>query len=226
MKKIKKQIVTGMGIMSLMLMVGSAAAYFTDVEEAKNHLTIGKVDITLTEPKWDGLPEKEKEDITPNKTLIKDPKITNTGINDAFIFVSAQVPVADVITAKEDGGRNEKALTELFSWTVNEGWTQLGDREEVKNENNVVMAHRYLYVYGNQETCTALKKGAVTPELFSQVTFANVIEGEHLPDGTPMEQSEADIDLKAYAIQTTDLTGKDVTDPASVWKVFENQNKG
>lgn len=221
----KKNIATILGLLSLLLMVGSAAAYFTDMEEAKNHLTIGKVDITLTEPKWDDLPQKEKEDITPNKTLIKDPKVTNTGINDAFVFVSVEVPVANVITAKEDGGRNSKALTELFSWTVNSGWVRIGDIQDVKNENDLVTAHRYLYVYGSSETCTPLKKDAVTPELFSQVVFANVIEGEVLPDGTPMETSAQDINLRAYAIQTTDLTDRDVSDPASVWKVFENQNK-
>ena len=33
--------------------VGSSLAYFTDKEEKTNTLTIGNVDIELTEPKWD-----------------------------------------------------------------------------------------------------------------------------------------------------------------------------
>ena len=52
-----------------------------------------------------------------------------------------------------------------------------------------------------------------------------MIEGEKMPDGTAMEEAATDIDLKAFAIQTTDLTEKDVTDPANVWKIFETQNK-
>ena len=47
-----------------------------------------------------------------------------------------------------------------------------------------------------------------------------------MPDGTAMEEAATDIDLKAFAIQTTDLTEKDVTwNPANVWKIFETQNK-
>ena len=96
------------------------------------------------------MPEKEKQDITPNKKLIKDPKVTNVGINDAFVFVTVQVPVADVITANQDGSRNPKALTELYSWTVNSGWTRMGNAADIKNESNVVVAHEYKYVYGTE----------------------------------------------------------------------------
>ena len=224
-RKSKKQAFLLCLALAAILLAGSAAAYFTDREQVKNHLTIGKVDITLTEPKWDAVPEKEKQDITPNKKLIKDPKVTNVGINDAFVFVTVQVPVADVITANQDGSRNPKALTELYSWTVNSGWTRMGNAADIKNESNVVVAHEYKYVYGTESACTALAKGITTPELFSSVTFANVIEGEKMPDGTAREEAATDIDLKAFAIQTTDLTEKDVTDPANVWKIFETQNK-
>lgn len=85
--KNKKQAVILCLALAAIFLIGSAAAYFTDTEQVKNHLTIGKVDITLTEPKWDAVPDKEKQDITPNKKLIKDPKVTNVGINDAFVFV-------------------------------------------------------------------------------------------------------------------------------------------
>ena len=87
-RKSKKQAFLLCLALAAILLAGSAAAYFTDREQVKNHLTIGKVDITLTEPKWDAVPEKEKQDITPNKKLIKDPKVTNVGINDTFVFVT------------------------------------------------------------------------------------------------------------------------------------------
>ena len=67
-RKSKKQAVLLCLALAAIRLAGSAAAYLTDREQVKNHLTIGKVDITLTEPKWDAVPEKEKQDITPNKS--------------------------------------------------------------------------------------------------------------------------------------------------------------
>lgn len=55
------------------MVTGSAMAYFTDSEQAKNHITIGKVDISLTEPNWDKVPDKEKENIDSGKRIGKRP---------------------------------------------------------------------------------------------------------------------------------------------------------
>ena len=104
-----------LGALTLVMVTGSAMAYFTDSEQAKNHITIGKVDISLTEPNWDKVPDKEKENIVPGKELVKDPTITNTGINDAFVFMKVTVPAAELVTANEDGTKNEKALKQLYS---------------------------------------------------------------------------------------------------------------
>ena len=89
------------------------------------------LDISLTEPNWDKVPDKEKENIVPGKELVKDPTITNTGINDAFVFMKVTVPAAELVTANEDGTKNEKALKQLYSWEINKGWIQLGDAKAV-----------------------------------------------------------------------------------------------
>ena len=221
----KKGLSLGVLALTASLAVGSAMAYFTDTDHAENQITIGKVDIDLEEKEWDKLTPEEKTDITPNKEITKDPQVTNIGINDAFVFVTVEVPVADVITANDDGTKNPKAVTELFSWKTNEGWTRFGEVKDVTNEVGVVLAHEYSYVYGTDSTCTALKKGVATPKLFNSVKFANVIEGQTMADGTLLEEKTLNINLKAYGIQTTDLTEKDVTDPASVWQVLSNQTK-
>ena len=106
MRKSKKMTAGILGALTLVMVTGSAMAYFTDSEQAKNHITIGKVDISLTEPNWDKVPDKEKENIVPGKELVKDPTITNTGINDAFVFMKVTVPAAELVTANEDGTKN------------------------------------------------------------------------------------------------------------------------
>lgn len=210
---------------TMMFTAGSALAYFTDTEQAVNNITVGKVDITLTEPKWDQTPDEEKENITPGKVLVKDPKITNTGINDAFVFMTVEVPAAELITANDDGSRNEKRITELYSWNINKGWTQIGTAEDLTNENGKITGRKYLYAYGNESKCTSLEKGIATTELFSSVTFANVIEGQTFSNGIPLEGTVTDIQIHAYGIQTTDLTQNKVTSPEKVWAVLKNQEE-
>lgn len=223
--KTNKKVTAGiLGALTLAMVTGSAMAYFTDTEQAANHITIGKVDISLTEPKWDNVPDKEKENIVPGKQLVKDPTITNTGINDAFVFMKVKVPAAELITANEDGTKNEKALKQLYSWNVNKGWVQLGDAKAV-TENGKTTAFEYLYAYGSNAACTALVKSASTTPLFDKVTFLNVIEGQTFADGKGLEESETEIDVQAFAIQTTDLTSNDVTTPSAVWQVLANQNQ-
>lgn len=224
MRKSKKMTAGILGALTLVMVTGSAMAYFTDSEQAKNYITIGKVDISLTEPNWDKVPDKEKENIVPGKELVKDPTITNTGINDAFVFMKVTVPAAELVTANEDGTKNEKALKQLYSWEINKGWIQLGDAKAV-TENGKTIAFEYIYAYGSNASCSALAKNASTSALFDKITFLNVIEGQQFADGTGLEESETEINVQAYAIQTTDLTSNDVTTPSAVWQVLANQNQ-
>ena len=218
MRKSKKMTAGILGALTLVMVTGSAMAYFTDSEQAKNHITIGKVDISLTEPNWDKVPDKEKENIVPGKELVKDPTITNTGINDAFVFMKVTVPAAELVT------KNEKALKQLYSWEINKGWIQLGDAKAV-TENGKTTAFEYIYAYGSNASCSALAKNVSTSALFDKITFLNVIEGQQFADGTGLEESETEINVQAYAIQTTDLTSNDVTTPSAVWQVLANQNQ-
>lgn len=225
MRKNRKLTAGILGAMALLLATGSTLAYFTDKEQASNRITIGKVDITLTEPKWDALSESDKQNITPGKELVKDPTVTNTGINDAFVFLKVKVPAAELVTANADGTKNKAAVHELYSWNVNTGWSPVGEPTNIVDESGNVTGVEYLYVYGSRSACTSLAKNQATTELFSSVTFLNVIEGQTLTDTTPLEEAETVIDIQAFAIQTTDLTADDVTSPTEVWNVLSNQNK-
>lgn len=56
------------------LAIGGTIAYFSDETETKtNTFTVGKVDITLTEPKWD---ESADHTLMPSTSYDKDPTIT------------------------------------------------------------------------------------------------------------------------------------------------------
>ncbi len=56
--------------------VGATLAYFTDNATAENVLTMGKVDIELDEPNFDGDENNELKDVLPGDVITKDPTIT------------------------------------------------------------------------------------------------------------------------------------------------------
>ena len=115
------------GLLGATLLTGGAFAYFTDADSAVNTFTVGSVKIDLQEP---GFNEDEGINITPGKTVEKDPQILNTGNNDAFVYMQIGIPTANVVTADESGAKKAAASAELFSFTLNNGWTQV-DRKSV-----------------------------------------------------------------------------------------------
>ena len=70
--------------------VGGTLAYFTDTDAKTNTFTVGNVDITLTEPKWDATGEAEAEDVYPGEPLAKDPTVTNNGANPCFVRIKVE----------------------------------------------------------------------------------------------------------------------------------------
>jgi len=191
------------------LCVGSAAAYFTDSDTAVNTFTIGKVELDLQEPGY--VPET---DITPGEEIQKDPQIKNTGVNDEYVFLTVTIPYANITVAEADGTKGAKADTELFTYTVNSGWTELGAAE--KNTSEKFYTHTY--VYGTASACTALAANTVTPALFNTVKMVNAVEDEGL------ENTSGQITVNAYGIQTSNL-GLDgsVTSPSDILNIVRKQ---
>ena len=229
----KKLLIMG-GALACLAGVGGIMAYFTDTDDATNNFTIGEIEIDLQEPTWDRLPDTddddipdEHEDILPGETIEKDPKVLNTGVNDAYMFLEVKIPAAEVVTANANGTKNIRALTELFTFKhyagegdqraladgINPAWVQV-------NKSDVVDGYvTYVFAYGTSTAMTAVDPDAETPTLFDAVTFANIIEGQNY------EGSNLTINVKAYGIQTTNVNGG-VTDPVNVWLVVNNQVNG
>lgn len=186
---------------------GGVSAYLTDYDKATNEFTVGKVEIDLDEPGWD--PGDNKK-IEPGKVVKKNPQITNTGINDAFVYMEVSIPVADVEAAAEDGTRLGKKSQELFSFTASNQWSKLDSFQ--KNGNQV-----YVYTY-NQ----ILKAGETTKPLFEEMKFLNVIEGQ-------LDEKQLNVPIRTYAIQAS-YTGGDsdnvLTRATTAYQKYLNQNKG
>ena len=185
MKKNTVKIMTLAGILCL-ASVGGVSAYLTDYEKVSNEFTVGKVDIEL-----------------------KDPQITNTGTNDAFVYMEVSIPMANVEAAAENGERLGKKVQELFSFEAKDSWTQL-------SVQNAESRRTYTYAYKK-----ILKPQETSETLFDTVKFLNLIERQL--DGQTLE-----IPVRAYAIQTSYTGGSSDNLPEQIKAAYEkyvNQNK-
>ena len=185
--------------------LGGTVAYLTDYDQAVNEFTVGKVDIELLEPEWD--PE-DHTDIEPGRDIPKDPQISNTGVNEAFVYLEISVPMADVAAADQDGSRLDKKIQELFSFRPGEEWTNLSVTESGSSRV-------YVYAYNG-----ILKPGETTEPLFESIQFLNIIEGQ-------LDGQTLNVPVRAYGIQTayTGGDGDTVQEQAkSAYEKYVNQN--
>ena len=187
--------------------IGGTLAYLTDYDVAANEFTVGKVDIELNEPNWK--PEDYKN-LLPSQEIKKDPSLTNTGKNDAYVYMEVAVPIQKLIVADAAGIRKPSADTKLFEYKPSEEWKLMDNfTKDGKHVN------RYAYT-------KILKPGETSTPLFREMTFANVIEGQ--VDGKTFS-----VPVRAYAIQTGSTGGDkgSVTEQAiHAFQMYQNQNKG
>lgn len=211
MESNNKKNLTVAAAMTACLAVAGIGAYFTSTDTKTNNFTVGKVAVTLEEPNWN---EANAKNITPNQTIKKDPQIKNTGVNDAFVFMTVEIPHKSVATAGADGTKKVAADTELFTLNgLSDEWKLVGQKQTV---GDVV---KYVYAYtGTGTNCAPLAATKTTPKLFESVTFANLVENAEL------EGKAQNINVKAYGIQTNNINGGK-TAPADVWAVVSNQTK-
>jgi len=141
MKNNMKKILLLTGVLCL-ASVGGVSAYLTDYDKVSNQFTVGKVDVELTEDNWK--PDDHKK-IEPGKVISKDPRIKNTGINDAYAYLEVSIPTANVIAAADNGSRLEKRVQELFSFQSKASWTKMNSQ---KVGNNQVYVFAYNKING------------------------------------------------------------------------------
>ena len=195
--------------------VVGTTAYFTDHPSKVNTFTVGSVETELHEDGWfeedpdgDGTSD-EAINITPGKTITKDPSIKNTGANDAYVYLKVTVPMASVVTVDAQGNRQPEANTQLFTYTADSNWTLMSTTYDTGSVSTAKSVD-YVYAYN-----TALTAGEETTSLFETVTFANIIEGEIDPS------TELDVKVGSMSIQADD-TGS----AAEALEKYYNQNQG
>ena len=191
-------------LLAIALVVAGIMAYFTSTDTATNVFTIGNVTIDLTEPVWDaaaatgsgGIPDLA-QNMVPGASVAKDPTVTNTGANDAYIFVKVEIPYY--------------ANTDLFVPTTidTSKWQPVSDSVSGNT-------HTYVYAYAtgaNKADLTALIPGANTGTLFDTVTLTTTQAAVEAVQGNPQ------IVVTAYGIQTTEVEG---SSQADVFALFNN----
>lgn len=216
---------TAAAALTALTTVGGIMAYFTDTDEEINKFTVGKIEIDLKEPEWEKKPDTDKdnvpdeaEDMVPAKRLTKDPMVENTGVNDAYIFMTVEVPCRKLITVNSDGTRNPEAMTQLYSYQPNVYWKCLGSCE-VKDDTGKQTGKKYLYAYAEESgMCRVVKPKETTKPLFESVLFVNAMEGQGL------EETAFEMPIHAYGIQTTDLN-EGTKDAAQIWQIITNQKE-
>ena len=190
------------GALIALMAIGSIFAYFVDRDQVTNHFTVGDIEISVSEPNWN---PSDGADITPNKVVKKDPKITNDGANDAFVFMSVKVPKANVKTANADGTLNAAANQDLFTYSVNTGWKLI-------KTNASTDSTEYIYAYAGDKM-TALKPGETTATIFDTVKFINIVEEQ-------LDGQSLDIQVNTMGIQTADLGTES---PLEIYNIIMNQ---
>ena len=215
-KKQSKTILTAILIgAALGISAGTLSAYMASSETATNTFTAGEVKIDLQEPAWK--PENGKH-LVAKQTVLKDPKIKNTGKNPAYVFMTVQVPVR-TLTLYNDTGRKEEysETTELFnlkknvngiyetlSDTNSGNWVLLKDRSTYGTKDESFTT--YVYAYR-----VPVEPNAASDALFDAVQLKNVIEG-YSEMSKISTKDEYPVTINGYAIQATDVIGADGSD--------------
>ena len=108
--------------MIAILAVGGTLAYFTDTTDVENNIfTVGNVDITLDEPKWEEQGKGDAPEVYPGEALAKDPTVHNVGANPCFV----RVRVSGLDCLGEAG--MIKYRTNYVVDTLGEGWVKHTD---------------------------------------------------------------------------------------------------
>ena len=84
-------------IIAITAIAGASLAYLTDRDSAENVFTFGNVEIQLNETFVDN-------ELIPGKKLAKEATITNTGKNDAWVWITVAIPT--VLDTPADASKN------------------------------------------------------------------------------------------------------------------------
>jgi len=111
-------------LLAAAIALGSTVSYLADYEDATNVITIGDINLEVSEGSYE-----DSEVVAAGQTLPKAPTIKNTGTNDEYVFFSVAIPKETVTllyeqtegTEHKEGTKyGEASLDEIFK-TIADG---------------------------------------------------------------------------------------------------------
>ncbi len=177
--------------------IGGTLAYFTDTDNKTNTFTVGKVDITLTEPEWD----EEQAKLMPSRVIPKDPTITVTNDSErAYTFMKVQLSedFRELITSyyTNTGSDSQNMFTDWFTTEVgpkimkadlDEGYVILGVLSP-KNPGESVTYFDEVKIPADVEASMIKVDGVYEIEITAYAIQAEGFEGEGV---APQEARQA-----------------------------------
>ena len=158
------------------LVVGGTLAYFTDAKSATNTFTVGDVKIKLDEsnvnaPNGDRVISNEYTGVLPGIQYKKDPVVTNTGKNDAY--VRAVVTIENGMNwlgfYYDDASTfpQVEAFEKLICNTLGTGWEIVGFKNVMSTQDHptsdTVVTLKYTGVLKSGEATSAMFKNIMLP---------------------------------------------------------------
>ncbi len=158
------------------LVVGGTLAYFTDTKSATNTFTVGDVKIKLDEsnvndPDGVRVTSNEYTGMLPGIQYEKDPIVTNTGKNDAYVRAVVTIENGmnwlgfyydDASTAPQ-----EDAFKNLICDTLGEGWEIVGFKYVLATQDHptsdIVVTLKYTGVLAAETATTAMFEKVMLP---------------------------------------------------------------
>lgn len=161
--------------LSSVVAFGGALAFFTDTETVENRLSVADpLEVAVIEPGWslddgdgDGVPDAA-EGLVPRQGVPKDPRVENRSGTPCWMAARVRVPLVEASLVGEDGLATGPQATPLFSWSLLDGWSELGDPQVA--EDGRALVHTYL-------ADRPVEVGGQTPPIFTEVRLADLVEG-------------------------------------------------
>lgn len=185
----KKKILAISLVVSLVAVaaLGVTLAYFTDTDTVDNVFTMGNVDISLTEPSFDGGEDNTIDGVAPGDVIPKDPIITNDGDNDAWVFMKLTLSDAEALGVLVP----DLATQGLINFNST-NWTFFANNEDTATDTRVI------WIGYN----TVLASGSTTVAPFTQISIPTYWDNTDM--GSLGEEFSLTVD--AYAIQADNIT--------------------
>ena len=197
------------------LFINLTLSYLVENKNRDNVFALGNVRLLLSE---ENFPQDDNDRILVPKGIIqKDPKITNIGSTDDYVFLKVIVPLCNVRIVDETTNKivnNEKAYMEIFNFISNgtsantvsasgftydntgifgydSKWVLIDSSEDTAN-----YTHTYLFGYSSLLTADISNS---TTTLFDKMQLRNILEGDLPSDATQT------VRIEAYGIQAEEL---------------------